>query len=294
MKVIPFTIPVPPDKTVIVQEDELRHFYPHLHCHREIQITLILKGEGSLLAADHLQYFKPGDIYVIGANQPHIFKSDSAYFEKRRKLQSAALTIFFRPGELLAPLFSLPEMKPIQNWVATTSNGYKIPPEKQARVAEWMNEVKESRNAVQIAAFIRLLNGLAGIKQMKPLSAMASGRHFNESEGLRMNDIYQFSLQHFNRSISLEEIAGIAHLTAPAFCRYFKKRTRKTYIRFLNEIRIAEACKLLAQGKTETMAGIAYNTGFTNATSFNRTFKQITGMAPTEYLGKLEGTLEQR
>ncbi|WP_315822444.1 hypothetical protein [Paraflavitalea speifideaquila] len=58
-----------------------------------------------------------------------------------------------------------------------------------------------------------------------------------------MNDVYQFTMAHYTENISLHQIASIAHLTPQAFCRYFKKHTRKTYITFLNEVRVNEACK---------------------------------------------------
>ncbi len=76
MKVIQFTIPVSTEHSIIVQEDVIPYFYDHLHRHHEIQITLVLQGEGALIAGNYMQPFKSGDIYIIGSNQAHIFKSD--------------------------------------------------------------------------------------------------------------------------------------------------------------------------------------------------------------------------
>jgi len=98
MKVVQFTIPVAMENSIVVQEDIQPHFYNHLHRHNETQITWVIKGEGTLIAGNYMQRFKPGDIYIIGANQPHIFKSDPAYFDKRNKKQIHELTIFFLFG----------------------------------------------------------------------------------------------------------------------------------------------------------------------------------------------------
>src|ERR1700716_3998216 len=95
MKVVQFTIPVADENSVIVQEDILPYFYNHLHRHPETQVTWILKGEGTLVAGNYVQPFKEGDIYLIGANQPHLFKSDPARFDKPKKKKIHALTIFF-------------------------------------------------------------------------------------------------------------------------------------------------------------------------------------------------------
>lgn len=286
MKVIPFTIPVSKEKTIIIQEDQLPFFYNHLHRHHEIQVTWILQGEGSLLAGESMHHFQPGDVFVIGANQPHIFKSDPSYFERRNKKISRSVTIFFDEKGILHSLLELPEMKNIRRWLAQFPAGCKIPLPSQSICIHSIETILNTRGALQLAKFIELLHTLTTIKNPIPLSTITKPLHFNESEGARLNTIYQFTLEHFSETISLQEVAAKAHLTVPAFCRYFKRRTRKTYIGFLNEVRISEACKLLQQNP-ESITGVAYATGFTHVSSFNRTFKKIMKQSPGEYLRKL-------
>ncbi|MBS1504715.1 MAG: AraC family ligand binding domain-containing protein, partial [Bacteroidetes bacterium] len=81
MKVLQFTIPIAHDKSVIVQHDQMQHFYPHLHRHKEAQVTWIQEGEGTLIAGNHMHVFGPGDIFLIGPDQPHLFKSNPEYFQ---------------------------------------------------------------------------------------------------------------------------------------------------------------------------------------------------------------------
>lgn len=102
MKVIPFTIPVPTGSSVHIQHEKLAHFYEHLHQHREVQITLVVKGTGSLLASNQLHPFSSGDLFLIGANVPHVFKSDPAYFSNTNSNAVEAWTIFLIPR---APCF---------------------------------------------------------------------------------------------------------------------------------------------------------------------------------------------
>ena len=75
MKVIQFTIPVARDNSIHIQEDELPYFYEHLHRHFETQITWVINGEGTLIVGNYMQPFSSGDIFIIGANQPHVFSS---------------------------------------------------------------------------------------------------------------------------------------------------------------------------------------------------------------------------
>ena len=45
----------------------------------------------------------------------------------------------------------------------------------------------------------------------------------------------------FQKEVSLDEVARRVNMTVPAFCRYFKRLTNKTFTQFVNEYRIAHA-----------------------------------------------------
>ena len=77
MKVLPFKIPKPEQHVIVFQEDLDVAFYDKLHQHEEIQISLILEGEGTLIVGDTVNYYSKGDVLVIGSNVPHVFKSDT-------------------------------------------------------------------------------------------------------------------------------------------------------------------------------------------------------------------------
>ena len=284
MKIVQFTIPVAKENSVIVQEDIMPHFYNHLHRHNETQITWIVKGEGTLIAGNYMQPFKSGDIYILGANQPHIFKSDPVYFDKRRKKKAHGLTFFFNPDGFFQTILNLPEAKSIKKFVDSTVYGLQAPATEQKRISAELLAIKESTYGFRLAAFIRLLQTLADIKDWKKLASNSQEYSFSDTEGLRMNEVYQFTMTHYCESIKLRQIASVAYLTPQAFCRYFKKHTRKTYITFLSEIRINEACKKIIAGNFDSISSVAYDTGFSSAVSFNRVFKRFTGKSPRQYL----------
>jgi AraC-like DNA-binding protein len=283
MKIVQFTIPVANENSVIVQEDTMPYFYPHLHRHNETQITWIIKGEGTLIAGNYMQAFKAGDIYIIGANLPHVFKSDTKYFDRRKKNNSHALTIFFNPNGLFQPILDLPETKIIKKFVASTCYGLQVPISKTKRIYAEMLEVKKLKQGPRLIAFMHLLQTFTDTKGWNTLASTLHEYSFSDSEGLRMNGVYQYTMAHYSDSITLKQIADVAFLTPPAFCRYFKKHTRKTYVTFLSEIRINEACKKILSGEFDSISSIAFETGFMSAVSFNRVFKKITGRSPKQY-----------
>jgi AraC-like DNA-binding protein len=72
-------------------------------------------------------------------------------------------------------------------------------------------------------------------------------------------------------------------MTKNAFCKYFKKRTNKTYFQFLNELRIENACQVLIKNPDSTIVEIAYRNGFNNISNFNRKFKELKLTTPSSY-----------
>lgn len=284
MKVVQFTIPVAADNSIHLQEDKLPHFYEHLHRHNETQVTWVIKGEGTLIAGNNMQRFASGDIFVIGANQPHLFKSDPEYFENDGNKSIHSLNIFFNPKGFLSQLLAFPEMRSIKKFVDASVHGMQASESDRNKLSEYVNKVKISNSGFRLANFIELLQIMADIKNWKYLSSESFEYVITDSEGLRMNDIYQYTMANYTENITIEQVAAIVYLTPQSFCRYFKKHTSKTYINFLNEVRINEACKRFMELDFKSISAVAYQSGFNNVVTFNRVFKGITGKSPREYL----------
>jgi AraC-like DNA-binding protein len=285
MKVLQFTIPVALDKSVIIDEVDLPHHYPHLHRHKEIQITWIQRGAGTLIAGNNMHDYAPGEIYLLGANLPHVFKSAPEYFNTESSTGIKAFTIFFNTDGALSSLFNLPELKTFKTFLHQHEKGFKVPASKFEEVAERMNNIKSSNGSTQIIYFLELLNSICCMNaRLDPLSSYGDYPSISENEGIRIGNIYNFIMQNYGAAITLEDVAKAAFMTPESFCRYFKKHTGHTFIGFLNQVRINEACKKLTTHKFESISTIAYMCGFKSITNFNRVFKTLTGNSPREYL----------
>jgi AraC-like DNA-binding protein len=284
MKVLQFTLPVPHDKTVIVQKDVLPHFYPHLHRHQEIQLTWIQQGEGTLVAENNMYSFRGGEIYWLGVNLPHVFKSDPSYFSPSSSKKVQTLNIFFNTKGQLDSFFELPEIKNVKNFLQNQQSGFKVPPIHVEEIAEKMLRIQQTTGVDQLVHFIEMLKQLSSYQELTPLSAHSQPVAYSEHEGIRIGAIYNYIMQQYDKPISLEDVAKQAHMTPQAFCRYFKRHTLHTFVSFLNEVRINEACKQLTDGQYDSIATVAYNCGFNSITNFNRVFKGVTGKSPSEYV----------
>jgi hypothetical protein len=286
MKVLQFTIPVPGENNIILRHDVVPYFYQYLHRHDEIQLTWVLKGEGTLVVDNNMYPFKSNEIYYIGGNLPHVFKCDPIYFSQKSKKKVEAITIHFNPNGKLSAFFDLAEMKHIQTFLQKHNNGFMIPTEHITDVAHKIQMVFKGKGIDQMLSFIEILKKISSIPKLKELSSTSMLETVSENIGVRLSEIYHFIMANYKNNISLEDVAQKAHMTPQAFCRYFKKRTHHTFISFLNEVRINEACKKLTieDGDRISISSVAYNCGFNTVTHFNRVFKSVVGKSPHEYV----------
>lgn len=284
MKILEFTLPVSDNKSIIIKEEKLQHFYPHLHRHNEVQLTWVIKGEGTLVADNSMHSFHDNEIYWIGANQTHVFKSEPSYFENKDGKKTHTIDIFFSPDTQLSSFFSLPEAKRLKTFTQQHNSGFRLPQQKVAEISQIMLMVSNTTGIEQLINFLNLLKQLSAIEQLNPLSSESKNVNYSDNEGIRIATIYNHIMQHYNEPITLEEVAKLAYMTPQAFCRYFKKHTHHTLVSFINQVRINEACKKLVDNKYESIASVAYNTGFNSITNFNRVFKSVIKKSPKEYI----------
>lgn len=134
-------------------------------------------------------------------------------------------------------------------------------------------------------AFLNILNKLAKHKDTKRLSSQGFVNSFKASKSDTQDKIQAYIFKNFNRDINLEQAAKIANMNTSAFSRYFKRVNKKTFSKYVSEIRIGYACRLLLEDKFN-ISTICYESGFNNISNFNRQFKIIMGCTPSEYLAK--------
>jgi len=160
-------------------------------------------------------------------------------------------------------------------------HGFQITSSKKEVVALFLGLKKASK----LNRFIMLLQVLeiAVKADYKSLSSFVYEKEYSDNEGKRMRDVFEYTMLHFREDISLKTISEVANMTKNAFCKYFKKRTNKTYVQFLNELRIEHACKLMLARKELTIVEIAEVSGFHNISNFNRQFKTVKKSSPSRY-----------
>ncbi|WP_375323384.1 AraC family transcriptional regulator [Flagellimonas sp. GZD32] len=276
MKVLPFKIPKPSDEALVYQIDHERIFYDQLHQHEEIQISYIAKGSGSLVVADSISDYQEGDVLVIGGFLPHAFKSDVSASSK-----SIMHTLFFDIHSFGNDFFGITDLASTKAFFKKSELGIRVISNKEV-IINAFQKLKSQNKVEQIATLLVVINEIMKAKT-QPLSSFVYRKTFSDDEGKRMNDVFKHAMDKFNEPINLDEIAQVANMSKNAFCRYFKRRTNKTFFQFLIEIRIENACKIILSQPELAIAAVSEQCGFNNIANFNRKFKELKGCSPTQF-----------
>lgn len=292
-KSIYFRLPKTGKEGFLVQHDYLPYFYDRLHYHPELQLKYIIQGTGDLFVSDSITHFEPGDLFLIGSNQSHVFKSDSKYFQNNKDLICNSISVFFQESSLGDGFFNIDEVSAIRNLLEKSGRGIRFSSDDAVKVGPMILELLNLTGFNRFLKILYILNELAKSEEYEYLATVNSPQPLTDNDNQKVNEVINYIFSNFKKDIKLEEVAKIANYSQAAFCHFFKQRTRKTFIEFLIEVRVSQACKLLRNSGLN-VSEICYESGFNNVSNFNRQFKKVTGMNPTAYKKKYKGTVENK
>ncbi|WP_128547098.1 AraC family transcriptional regulator [Larkinella soli] len=283
MKPLLFRVPTVNDRSFRVQIDDGPHFYDRLHFHPELQLTLIREGVGTQVVGDRIERFRPYDVLLLGANLPHVLRNDPDYFMSGSTRRVLAHSVLFRFEPLEGSLFGMPEMAHLTQLFREARHGVRVRYGPDDPVVRQLERLPSARPFEQLMTLLTVLDHLSAEPQREVLSITAYEQPRRPDDHQRLDNVFTFLLKNYDQPITLEDVAGVAHLTPSAFCRFFRLHTRKTFTQVLNEVRVEQACRFL-QESTLPVGQIAFSCGYTNLSNFNRQFRTITGLTPGRYM----------
>jgi AraC-like DNA-binding protein len=249
---------------------------PFWHFHPEIELVFVRGGNGKRHIGNHISYYQDGDLMLIGSNLPHYGFTDSLTGNESE-------TIIQMKEDFPGPVFlSLPEILPIKQLIENAKLGIVYTGDTKKRIGDEIESLVDKPPFERLMGLLKILKELSEVKDYYLLNSEAVSIEAKAVDQQRVNLIYDYVRDNFKRSISLEEISAEAAMTVPAFCRYFKRISNKTFTHFVNEHRVVHASKLLSEGNLN-ITDICYACGFNNISHFNRQFKEITGSSPSDY-----------
>jgi AraC-like DNA-binding protein/mannose-6-phosphate isomerase-like protein (cupin superfamily) len=249
---------------------------PHWHFHPEYEIVFISNGRGKRHIGDHISYFDDGDLIFLGPDLPH-FGFTQELFEEH-----VEIVVQMKPDFLGDHFLGRPEMKRIQQLFKQSRQGLSFGGATKAKVGRMLMRLPDLNNFDRLIELLRVLQLMASSTEVEGLQATGMAVAVNGQDHDRMETVFTYVEKHFQDQIRLDDIAALLNMTVPAFCRYFKKLTRKTFTQFVNEFRIAHACRLLSDEHL-SISSVSFDSGFNNISHFNKQFRNITGFSPREY-----------
>ena len=264
-----------------VRRDEVPYLNNRWHYHAEVELIYFKEGNGTQFIGDSIKRFRSGDVVLVGAQLPHYWRFDDAYFNGEQMKADIAVVHFCEDFWGNAFL-NLPENKPIKTVLEKAQRGIQVQGESKNDIGILIESLLTAEGPKKIMTLMEALLKIERSQGNVPLSSIGFHHDYAETENDRINAIYNYSLANFKRKIQMEEMAAVANISPNSFCRYFKSRTRKTYTQFISEIRVGHACKLLIEDSMNVKQ-ICYESGFHNFASFHKHFKMITGKSPLSY-----------
>jgi AraC-like DNA-binding protein len=276
-------LPPEPEESFVVKLFEYPYFPTPWHFHPEYEIVLVLDSSGKRFIGDSVSDFGPGDLTFIGPNLPHLYRNDAIYFdsEKFDPKGARSIVVHFLEKSLGSNFLSLPESKNIKNLFAKSQLGLDINGVTKSKCIDLLQEIVSLKGMPRWIKLIEILQLLSESEDLQPISqSFMIGK--NEAESDRMNKVFEYVMNNFKNEINISDVADLVNLSPNSFSRYFSQRTRKSFVNFVNEVRLNHATKLL-QENTKSVAEICFECGFNNLSNFNRQFKNKYQINPLAY-----------
>jgi len=268
-------------KTKVIDQP---YFSTAFHFHVECQFTYMVESEGKRIIGDCIENFEKGELILLGSNIPHVWYNSEAYFDdKVNQKHARSISVFFNPDKLIGLLAQLGNMQKIKAVLQIAGRGMKFYGETKSQLKKLLVQlVKEEEDFPKMILLFKILEVFSHTKEYDLLASLGYTNTYQLKDNDRMDKVFKYVFENFAADMQLDDVAALINMNKQAFCRYFKSRTQKTFIEFVNEVRIGHACKLITDGERQ-IGNLAYECGFNSLSNFNRFFKEAKGVTPRDY-----------
>jgi AraC-like DNA-binding protein len=272
--------------SVEFDKTEYDYFYNPFHYHPEFELTLIVKSFGRRRIGDSIENFNEGDLVLVGSNLPHVWKNDPIFFDDKANMKAQAICVKFLPDFAGKEFLDRREMARIKTVLEEkATQGIKLVGDLRKKVEKIMFKLPELDETDRFIQLLQILNLIAKSNEYRLLASM-SYRNTSLKNAQRINIVLDYIMEHYDEDLKLEKIAGLVNMNKNAFCRFFRKGTRKSLFTVINEVRIGKACQHLTETELNVLQ-ICFACGFNNISNFNKSFKKSMKLSPLKYRKKM-------
>ncbi|UCF63583.1 MAG: helix-turn-helix domain-containing protein [bacterium] len=282
MKPVNVKLTKPPEASFKLKNIALKTLEFNWHCHPEYEIMFMFGSKGKRFIGDSISYYDQGDLFFIGPNLPHTWYSRAGTMGKNKGHE--AILIQFVENFAGLNVRTVPELFSLEKLFHESTRGIQLHGKTREVVATKIRELQTKEGLSRLIVLLSILEVLSRARERdrEVLSSIEFTRRLQPHDQSRIDRVCTFINENYKDRIRLEDAASIVNMSTTAFSRFFKKSTGKTFVGYVNALRIGWACKLLIESDMN-IAEISYEVGFNNLSNFNRRFAERHHMNPREY-----------
>lgn len=269
---------VPHKRSFITQKLKMDPDSDKIHSHKNFELNLITSGSGRRIVGNHISSYTKGDLVLLGPNISHCWE----ILEVEDDSEPECIVTHFYENIISSDFFNIPELEPVVELLKDAKNGICFKGAKAEKVAVALKRMVVYEGLDLYIQLLKIFNLLLQIEDREYLTLPSSLPNFYDKDQDQVNKVYEYVFQNISEGIKLKEAAGLVYMEPSSFCRYFKKKTNKTFMDYVKSVRIGIAAKLLAETDKQ-ITQICYECGYNNLANFNHYFKVIMKKTPSEY-----------
>lgn len=243
------------------------------HYHPELEICFTLKSEGRRFVGNQIEDYAVGDLVMFGSNLPHGFTTD---------VYCSQIVIQMTEDFLGHHFLNTPETRSIKVLFKYSGQGLSFWGETSKRSRKLMKKMLKTEGLTKLRYLLELLQILAESDEVDAICSREYAMDFNPEDLGRIKLVYQHVMENFKEPVSIPKLASQLNISEPAFYKFIKKHTKKTFTQIINEFRINYAGKLLMSTEM-SIAEVCFASGYNNVSYFNRKFKQLMTVTPESF-----------
>jgi len=266
-------------QSFLLREFDSSGFNAPYHFHPEFELTYIVQGSGKRYTGSYMDYFTDGDLVLLGSNLPHCWKLSDG----DAQTSARSIVLQFNENFLGDTFFKKDEMQHIQMLLAKSDSGIAFTGNIVSTIKTSLETtLKMESNFDRVISFLQILQTLALSDEYMLLDKHRSIATISATEQQRLYAVWSYIVENFRGDISLAKAAAIANMTTNAFCKYFKKATRRTFIETVIDFRLTYAVQQLLQ-TYKPVSEIAFESGYNDVSQFHKNFKAKNKVSPLNY-----------
>ncbi|MGV3541389.1 MAG: AraC family transcriptional regulator [Rufibacter sp.] len=249
-----------------------------LHYHDDFELNLVFNAAGARrVVGDHVEVIDDLDLVLVGSNLPHGWFTHQC---ESREIEE--ITIQFHRDLFDEKFLRRNQLSFVRTLLERASKGITFSREVKEAFLPRLKQLSQKSGFDSVLELISILHDLSTSRNMRTLSNSSFTPDQFNHYSRRIEKAFEYMQTYYDKEVSLADVAKVVNMPEVSFSRFIKKRTGKTFIDSLNEIRLGHASRLLID-TTESISEISYKCGFNNLSYFNRIFKRKNGCTPKEF-----------